>query len=263
MDTKQYLESGVLELYVLGQLSDAETKEVAQHAADYPEIAEEINNIELALEELAFTMSADVDPNLLPEVLKKIKGDGPGPGTGSPSPPATGGSPGWIPWVIAIAGFLGAGWFWQQGQEQGSELSLLQAEYDSLRDACDAAAAEQENTTDILATLTAPGTRNIALDGTENAPDKKAVVFYNPTEERTLFTASNLPAPPSGKQYQLWAIDGDGPKSLGVLDLDLDNSALLAVDHYPGVAAFAITLEDLGGKPQPDLSQLQVIGEVS
>ena len=265
MDIKKYLASGILELYVLGRLSDSDKQDVEQNASQYPEIAQEIDKIEIALEALALDISKDVSPEVLDNVLRKIRDQRSGSGTASPAPPATSGAmlPSWLPWTLALLGIAGAGLLWQSNQTKTEQLSTLQEQFITLQEDCDEAASEQESTNNILATLTDPGTKNIILNGTDNAPEKQAVVFYNTTEERALFTASNLPTPPTGKQYQLWAIDAAGPQSLGVLELDLDGNAILPVDFFPEVAAFAITLEDLGGKPAPDLSQLQVIGEVT
>ena len=46
METKQYIESGLLELYVYGLLSEAQNEEVAFMAKNNPEINDEIIAIE-------------------------------------------------------------------------------------------------------------------------------------------------------------------------------------------------------------------------
>lgn len=265
MDIKKYLASGLLELYVLGHLSDSDRLDVEQNASEYPEIAREIHKIENALEALALDISVDASPETLEKVLRRIRVQMSNPSTGSPAPPAAhkGSFPSWLPWMLAVIGIIGTGLFWQKNQAKNEQLAALQEQYAILQETCDEATAEQENAKEILATLADPNTQNIILSGTDNAPDKQAVVFYNSAEQRALFTASNLPTPPTGKQYQLWAIDAAGPQSLGVLELDLDGNTVFPVDFLPEVAAFAITLEDLGGKPAPDLTQLQVIGEVT
>ena len=265
MDIKKYLASGVLELYVLDRLSDSDRLEVELNAAKFPQIAEELSKIELALEALALELAPDVNPDILEKTLKNIRAKGPDSATSSPAPPAAGstGLSSFLPWLVAIGALLTSASLLFTTQNTNEELALLEEQYATLQQECDDAATERTQTTNILAALSDPGTQNILLNGTDNAPEKQAVIFYNSTKEQTLFTASNLPTPPTGKQYQLWAIDASGPKSLGVLDLDLDGSAVLPVDFFPDVAAFAITLEDLGGKPEPDLSQLQVIGEVT
>jgi len=50
LDLKTYIESGILELYVLGQLSSEEEKEVQDMQAKHVEIQREIHEISLGLE---------------------------------------------------------------------------------------------------------------------------------------------------------------------------------------------------------------------
>lgn len=73
MDITQYIESGVLELYVLGRLSAREAQEVVENAAQHPEIAAEISRIETVLEDLAFRMAEDVSPEVLERTMRKIR----------------------------------------------------------------------------------------------------------------------------------------------------------------------------------------------
>ncbi len=49
MNIKEYIESGILENYVLGLVSDMEIQEVEQNLLQYPELKSEVNQIEDAL----------------------------------------------------------------------------------------------------------------------------------------------------------------------------------------------------------------------
>ena len=49
MDIKSYIESGILEQYVLGDTTEAQNREVLQYSSQFPEIKEEIEAIEQAL----------------------------------------------------------------------------------------------------------------------------------------------------------------------------------------------------------------------
>ena len=57
MDTKQYIDSGILELYVYGLLSEAENLEIAALAKEHNEINDEIISIEKAIVALSSTFS--------------------------------------------------------------------------------------------------------------------------------------------------------------------------------------------------------------
>lgn len=58
MNIQTYITSGILELYVLGSLSEQETKEVLHYATIYPEVRAEINAIERALRLYAMAQTA-------------------------------------------------------------------------------------------------------------------------------------------------------------------------------------------------------------
>jgi mannose-6-phosphate isomerase-like protein (cupin superfamily) len=61
--TKEFIESGILELYVLGTASSEEVMEVEQRAAGDPEIRQEIDAISEALE--LYAMENAIQPNEL------------------------------------------------------------------------------------------------------------------------------------------------------------------------------------------------------
>lgn len=262
----------------------AQRAEVERYAAEYPEIRAELFGIEIALEAYAEANAKPLNAALLSPLLADINDhDTPSANTGKPveqsptastgkTPPVTttpastsSGGLNWIPWVLAaLAGTLALYLYFNNQSrinEQEQEMEQMRTEYFSLSEDCavteDALLAAERR----MQALTNPATRNIQLAGTDNAPQSSAVVFYNQELDRTIFRAGNLPRPPAGKQYQLWALDADGnPVDLGVLALDMEADTVLDVEFIQNASAFAITLEDEGGKPAPDLTQLQVIG---
>lgn len=271
MDPKSLISSGLLELFVLDRLTPAERRRVEDMASKYPEIGKELDTIERALEAAAMQIAPEVEPGVLDRVLESIQSQNDTTSSTSDRPLANAESTvssgsnilsSWLPWVLFAISTIAAGYFYQGKNTVEAQLNDTEARYLTLDKECEISQEALSTIQGYLNTISSATTKGVVLAGTDNAPGKEALVFYNPTVEQTLFKATNLPAPPTGKQYQLWAIDAQGPKSLGVLALDLSEEELLAVDYLADVAAFAITLEDEGGKPEPDLSQLQVIGNV-
>jgi anti-sigma-K factor RskA len=265
LDIKQYIASGILELYVLEQLDPAQMREVETNALQHPEIRTEIDQIELTLEAFSIAAAPDISPEILDRLLTETaNGKKQSPASQEHSKtPATGSSFAWIPWLLAAAALAGLLYAYAQLGNRTEELRDAQQQFELLQADCDQGQEVIRNVQQQLNALTNPATIGVILAGTDNAPNKQAMVFYNQATSRTLFKAVSLPPPPSGKQYQLWAIDAHGPKDLGVLALDLNGDVILEVTHLPAVVAFAITLEDEGGKPVPDLSTLQVYGDVA
>ncbi len=106
---------------------------------------------------------------------------------------------------------------------------------------------------EILKILGAPGTRVVALAGLKPSPTGRGRVWWH-REAGGYFIASGLPAAPTGKTYQLWAIAAGTPVSAGVFDVDPKGSATLRVKPLPGVRKvemFAVTLEPAGGLAKP------------
>ncbi len=69
METKEYIASGILELYVYGLLSEAENIEIAEKAKQYPEIEQEI----IAIEKSIVALSSSFSPFQSVANYEKIK----------------------------------------------------------------------------------------------------------------------------------------------------------------------------------------------
>lgn len=251
-DIKTFIESGILESYVLGDVTAAERAEVERMAADHPEVREEIIRIEETLEVYAQLHRESPPPGTLQPVLER---------TGSSVTPPGGSNSSW--WRLAAV-FLGlmtltTSWLWLRERQQFQELA---ADYSAQVLVCDSVQQQQEKLFAEASFLRNPGTRSVVMAGTEKAPDAEAIVFYNPALGRAYLSVSALPPPPSGKQYQLWALIGGQPVDMGVFDLPVTVGQFQDIPFVAGAEAFAVTLEDLGGKPTPNLEALTVIGLV-
>lgn len=98
-----------------------------------------------------------------------------------------------------------------------------------------------------------PSSRVVSLTGSEAAKSAGALLLFDPASKKAWLYAFNLPALPSGKVYQLWAID-DKPVSAGVFGLDAGQKGRMLIKQLPDFARmkkFAVTVEPDGGLPQP------------
>lgn len=105
-----------------------------------------------------------------------------------------------------------------------------------------------------VAVLAAPDLARIVLAGQPVAPSASARAFWSRTRG-LVFTASNLPAPPPGRAYQLWVLTNQpAPISAGMLALDPTGRVNVRFDtplDLPRPVAMAVTLEPEGGVPAP------------
>ena len=104
-----------------------------------------------------------------------------------------------------------------------------------------------------VAVLTAPDTARVELAGQTVAPQASGRVFWS-RSRGLVFTASNLPALPAGRTYQLWVVTATGPVSAGLLKPGA-NGAVNAVFNPPGnipsATLMAVTIEPEGGRSTP------------
>ena len=171
-------------------------------AAEYPEIKAELGQIELSLEGFAMTDAPEVNPDILARLLTGTRSS-----TGSDTPvdksptiPAEKISRGvmasFTPWILVVGAVLGLLYFYSQAENQEGELMALQSQFDKLDKDCDESQKILQSTQQFINVLTSPATQDVILAGTDNAPDKSAIVFYNPATQTTLFKATNPPPPP-------------------------------------------------------------------
>lgn len=255
MDIKAYISSGILELYVIGQLSPREMQEVAQMAAQYPEIKQEVLAIEQTLEAYALKNQVQVNPATFPSIKAEIKPEITDLGK-------TSSFPNWLGIALAAAAVLlliGCIGLWQNNHRLQAEKTVI------ANDLIECKEAEQTLEQQVdrpMAILRQQGTRTILMQGTEVSPNALAAVYFNPITKKAYLDPFQLGTPESGKQYQLWALIGGQPTDMGVFEQPIDGVALIEVPFIADAEAFAITLEPAGGSVNPTLTALQVIGEV-
>ena len=105
----------------------------------------------------------------------------------------------------------------------------------------------------------------IALDAVAQgiAVQAKSMVYFDKNANMAKMVVQSLPNAPANKDYQLWAIVEGKPVSLGVLKIENDK-LILEIKNVPNKATqFAVTLEDAGGKPTPNLEQLYLSGKIN
>lgn len=69
---KTYIETGILEEYVTGQLTTEQQHKVETMAARYPEVKQEIEAIEIALEQYAMTYTVQLSEELKDKIFTQL-----------------------------------------------------------------------------------------------------------------------------------------------------------------------------------------------
>jgi len=128
----------------------------------------------------------------------------------------------------------------------------------------DAAAQQVElrRAHEIVSTLTANDAMRVTLVAAKTPPQPQGKAIYVRDRSSLIFIASNMPAPPPQKAYELWLIPASGaPIPAGVFKPDAHGSAAVVNPPLPAgveAKAFAITIEPEAGSTTPTMPIVMV-----
>ncbi|MFG2994125.1 anti-sigma factor domain-containing protein [Streptomyces sp. NPDC048257] len=226
--------------YVLDALEPGERAAVERHLADCPSCAQEVLELSETVTRLGLAVAAPPSAALRDEVMRRIA-------TVRQEPPATvraarGGHvrPRWRPvsnWALAacLAGAVALGGVAVSQYERAEEARQQALQARIANDAVGAVLASADARVN-----TAP-LRGGAV----------GTVVVSASRNQAVFAASGMPAPPSGKVYQLWYNDGGRMRSAGLLDTGTPAAATLLAGPVDAASGMGITVEPAGGSPRP------------
>jgi anti-sigma-K factor RskA len=262
MDTKQYIDSGNLELYVYGLLSEAENMEIAALAKEHSEINDEIISIEKAIIALSSTFSPFHSVANYEKIKAKLELKHGKVIEMTPSKSRYT----YIGWAAAVIFLLGIGYQYQQLNETNNQVVVINSEKENLVKTVDSLALKNKTIETSLAVVRDPKNTVVSLGGQTVSPTSSAKIYWNKETQVVYVDASGLPKPPKGMVYQVWALKLAPvltPTSIGLLkDFDANDQKLFAVSGTSSAEAFGITLEPEGGSLTPTMEQLYTLGKV-
>ncbi len=274
---KAYIESGILELYVMGQLSAPEMLEVEQRAAASPEIRRELEAIEIALERYALTNAVEPSEDLfnnieaqlkpLAQVIVPIQAPRP---LVQPSEPKSSGK--FLQYALAACvallfvsaiALINAH---SQLNKAEQQIIALRTEKDRIASSMNVLKQTNSELQSVADMVEDPNWAIVQLDGTKTSPASKMMVYWNRKSQDVVLDKSRMKLPENDEahQYQLWALVGGKPVDLGVFDMKTDAAQmLLKMKEISKAEAFAVTLEKRGGSENPTMENMVVFAGVS
>lgn len=263
MDVKEYIASGILELYIAGALSPEENLEVQHYAIEYPEIRKEIEAIEKALLELTEAAS----PKMPQDGFAKIKAEIDDVIPFTPQATSSKGTPwgSYLGWAASVLLAIGLFWMYTENSKLKSEMEITNQEKESLEEVLSNTQKEITLKENLLQQLRDKNVTVIALGGQTVSPSSYAKAYWNKEENKVIIDAQGLPEPPDGFTYQVWSLKLDPltPTSIGLLDdFASQDTKLFTLKNANESEAFGITLEPEGGSETPTLVQLYTLGAV-
>ncbi len=261
MTPNEYIESGSLELYVYGLLSDSENEEIAKMAKEHKEIDNEI----IAIEKSIVNISTSFSPFLSVENFEKIKAKLDLKYSKVIPMDTAANRFRYLGWAAAAVLLIGIGYQYTNNTKTQMQVVTIEGEKIKLQEALINSEIKYKQTEDALAVVRDVKNTVVTLGGQAVSPTSYAKVYYNKETQVVYVDAAGLPEPPEGKVYQVWALKLNPltPTSIGLLsDFSKDSQKLFAVSKANGAEGFGITLEPAGGSVTPTMEQLYTLGKV-
>ena len=272
---KEYIESGVLELYVIGDLSVDERLQVEKMASLYPEITVELREIELAMEGVAQKLAANPSENQKAKFLNAItfaSDEQEALNTISEAKVVSISSKSLnfykysfaaclallLVSVIAIVNLS------SNLNNYKEQVAQLQSSNQNFANQVNYLDKQVEIGNQAIGVYTNPDNKFVNLAGTPNSPDSKLIIAFNPKEQKVSLDLKSMkmPVTDAEHQYQLWALVDGVPVDLGVFDAEGNGIGFKDMKSIGKAQAFAVTLEPKGGSKNPTLDQMVVMGAI-
>ncbi|MBW1596013.1 anti-sigma factor domain-containing protein [Streptomyces sp. JJ38] len=239
--------------YALHALSGAEREEFEQHLAVCPACAQEVREFAATTAKLGLAAAVRPPDALRERVLGRIATVRQEPPRVPRQPRATGGLPrgGRLLARLALAASLAAAvafggvavW-----QHQSAEDARQRAEQSERRSA-------------ELTRVLAAGDAEVTT--AELAGGATATVVVSRERDKAAFLASDMPAPPSGRVYQLWFDEAGTMRPAGLMDPGAGDTAMLMDGPLRDATGMGITVEPPGGSPRPTSEPVAVMSFTS
>jgi anti-sigma-K factor RskA len=233
----------------------------------HDDIAKELKSIELSFEQMALDTSVSPSEGLKASIWKDIDAkESTTPvvamDTSTPADSATSG----FNWARAasIAAIVGlSALAWNGHQEKKSLSAQLEKESKAAQVYAESLQENQNRLAQLerdLSIVGSPDFTAVTMKGTPNAPRSIAQVYWNAESSEVFLNVETMTPLPSGKVYQLWALDGGIPVDAGTFKDS--TKGLIKMKAIQSGQTFAVTIENEGGAETPALETLQVIGNV-
>lgn len=248
----------------MGLASPEEMAELEALCREHPEIRRALEECEATMEQAAMS-GAEAPPDRVREQLLSTLdfGEPGGAKMISLSSSPRGSSWKWAAAaaivLLAISGALNV-YFYSQYREANSAYANLLSQTETLQANNKVIQARLDEMQNGMAVMMNPDVQKVPMPGVGDHAQYTASVYWNRKTSEVFLSPGTLPTAPAGRQYQLWAIVDGKPVDAGMLDRC---EMICKMKNFSSASAFAITLEPSGGRPEPSMDQLYVLGQTS
>ena len=269
MDSNKILESGILEQYVLGLVSEEENAEIEVYMVTYPEVNEKVQRLRSCMEH--YTGIHDISspekgrdcfPNLNCDRLsgkarerclsvetkfgksqKKEKKE------------ELAEMHNYTRLLTALASisilfFAGLSiFFYQKQASEAANLAEIKEEFSKLEKQHQIVVSQMQTTHITNELLKDEGTKKMNLKGVGEMPEAEVIVYYNSNQRRTVLSPVSLPKAPKDHHYQLWAEVDQRIVNMGTINQEAEKNGIIPINFVANSENFSITLRSNDDQP--------------
>lgn len=239
-----FLNSGLLEKYLIGDTTSSETEKVESHLSKYPEVQNAYNALQANLEIVSQSQAVEAPQHILNNILNELD-----------SAPVISIKPTkkyrkWyhlsIAACFAALVFAGSSFiFFTQNQSLKTENQKIVDEIYDLRNDISLNNNKLNDVMQQFKQLNNPETEKYIIKGNNRAKNLKTVAYINPKDKTSMIDVVSLPQLPDEKCYQIWAQVQDNMVNLGILS-ETDRE-LKQIPYTENALGLSITIENKGG----------------
>ena len=262
MDVLAYIESGVIESYVLGMTDTHESAQLEQLMNQYPEIKQAVTAFEASLERSALSNAVAPKTEVKEKLFAQLKNEFAEQSTAKTIPLQ---SSVWVKYLAAASIILLLAssalniYFFKQFNNVNDKYVALLSEKNGILADNKTYQTKMLDMYNSMQMMSDPAMLKVSMKGVAGKENNLATVFWDSKSKDVYLLANKLSQPNADQQYQLWAIVDGKPVDAGLLE---DCNGLCKLKNIPAAQAFAITLEKKGGSATPTLTQIYVLGKV-
>lgn len=257
MDKKKIIEDGLLELYLLGELSHKEQLAVEDALQKDNSLKEIYDGMEEDFQKMAFENAVEPPPSVKASLKQTLESSAEEPVVRNLKNTNSESQRSYFPIAAAasLAVLFALSSFWLYNRWQTSENSFLdlQEQTSDLQDRLNDLEKNYQDTDKKYRQINDPNVIPLLLVGNQVSPNSQAVAYVNHKTKEVVVNPQGLQNLEADKTYQMWA-DVEGEMiDMGIVSNEQDFITLKYIDK---AESFNITIEPAGGNDHATVENL-------
>ncbi|NRD20922.1 anti-sigma factor [Winogradskyella eckloniae] len=250
-----FLNSNLLNKYLVGDTSLEESKEVEYFIDNYSEAAEAYEELQNNLEIIAKAGATEVPNDMLEDIFAALEDTKDTKVINLVQKRKT-------PWysiaASAAAVLFAATSFmlYQKNMQLNNENNVVVDEIYDLRSDIESNNSKLDQLSRELMKLNNPDSKKYLITGNDRAKDLKTVAYINPIEKTSMIDVISLPQLPEEQHYEIWAEMQDKMVNLGILDES--DRKLKQIPYMEDALALSIKIKSKDNTTETDTEVAEV-----